>query len=74
MEKTKTLKPNLSKGKQKVMEELEKQRDIIIINSDKSGAVIKKDTEKFINESSSKLSNQNNYKLLRENPILRQNG
>ena len=74
MEKTKTLKPNLSKGKQEVMEELEKQRDIIIINSDKSGAVIKKDTEKFINESSCKLSNQNNYKLLRENPILRQNG
>ena len=74
MEKTKTLKPNLSKGKQEVIEELEKQRDIIIINSDKSGAVIKKDTEKFINESSCKLSNQNNYKLLRENPILRQNG
>ena len=40
-------------------------------NSDKSGAVVKIDNEKFIIESRCKVSSQNNYKLLWDNPVLK---
>ena len=46
------------------MEHLGKRRGIIMTNSDKSGAVVKIDNEKFIIESRCKVSSQNNYKLL----------
>ena len=43
-------KPNLSKGEQKVIEELAKRKDIIITNAYKGGAVVIMDVEKYINE------------------------
>ena len=71
MEKMKTLIHNLSKREQEVMKHLEKWRGFTISNSNKSGAVVKMDNEIFIIESSCKLSNQNNYKLLWDNPVLK---
>ena len=48
--KMKSPKPNLSKGEQKAKEELPKRKDIIIINADKSSAVVTMVVEKYINE------------------------
>ena len=44
----KNLKPSLSKGKQKAMEELAKRKDIFITNADKGGAAVILDVEKYI--------------------------
>ena len=63
-------KPNLSKVEQKAMEELSKQKDFIITNADKGGAVVIMDVEKYINEANRQLSDKRNYKSLQENPTL----
>ena len=44
----KNLKPNLSQGEQKAMEELAKRKDIIIISADKGVVVRIMDVEKYI--------------------------
>ena len=42
----KNLKPNLSKGEEKAMEELAKRKYIVITNADKGGGVVIMDVEK----------------------------
>ena len=49
MEKMETLKPNLSKREQKVIEDQAKRKDSII-NADKQSTLVIMDTEKFINQ------------------------
>ena len=66
----KNSKPNLSKGEQKVIEELAKRKDIIITNLDKGGAVVIMDVEKYIEEANRQLSDKRNYKTLQEDPTL----
>ena len=56
-------KPNLSKGKQKAMEEL-------ITSAGEGGAVVIMDVEKYINEVNRQLSDKCNYKKLQEDPML----
>ena len=53
-------KPNLSKGEQKIIEELAKRKDIIISNADKGGTVVIMDVEKYIKEGNGQLSNKRN--------------
>ena len=63
-------KPNLFKREQKVTEELAKREDIIITNSDKGGAVVITDVEKYINKDNRQLSDKCYYKMLQEGPTL----
>ena len=70
MKKMKNPKLNLSKGKQKTIEELSKRKDIIITNSDNCGAVVILDIEKNIKEANCQLSDKHNFKTLQEDPML----
>ena len=60
-EKTRTLKPSVSKGQQKAIEDLAKI--IIVLIVQKKIAVVIGNTEKFINISNRTFSDQDNYKL-----------
>ena len=66
----KNLKPNLSKGEQKTMEELAERKDVIITNVDKGGTVVIMDVEKYINKAKHQLSDKPNYKMLQQDPML----
>ena len=54
-------KVNLTKGKQKALEELSKRDDIIITNADKGTAIVIMDTDKYISEAQCQLNDKNNY-------------
>ena len=53
------------------MEELPERNDIITTNTDKGGAVVIKDMDKYISEASRQLCNKHHYKTLQEDPTLR---
>ena len=55
---------NLSNGEQETMKYLPKTRDIIITTVGKGGAVVIKDTENYIEEVKSQLSDKFSYKIL----------
>ena len=55
---------NLSNGEQETMKYLPKTRDIIITTAGKGGAVVIKDTENYIEEVKSQLSDKFSYKIL----------
>ena len=50
------------------MEELAKRKDITVTNTDKGGAVVIMDAEKYINKTNRQLSDKLNYKTLRKDP------
>ena len=52
------------------MEGFAKRKDIIITNTDKGGAVVIINVEKYINETNQQLSDKRNYKKLQEDPPL----